>query len=771
VSSTRRPRGRVLPALLLLLAAGLLVPPAFFVPSPPEAAASNPRPAIRPSADTGAVTADLGSYRWPIPGQRKVTSTFAEFRRTHFHGGIDIGTGAKTGFRVQAMNRGSIVRARVEPTGYGKMLFVQHPDGHTTTYAHLAEFEGEVARLVREEQERRGTYRVDMTFPAGRLPVARGETIARSGATGTGSAHLHFELLDQDGNFINPLLSPSLRTPDRTPPDLRALAFIPVGEGSRVNGSTEPVVIRLRGASNRTLTLDEPVHITGSAGLAVDARDLSEGSPFRHAVYGYRLLLDGTPVFSIAMDRAPGSHDGEQVWLHYDPALYEDHDGRFQRLFNAGPPVLPFTKPWRDSAGVLSVRDRSAARRTFTLEAFDFERNTTAVSGVLFISPTTERPRVHASPDAFVVTVPAGPGPATLSVATRSYGNGGWSTLATIPLGPRPADTSLAIPVPAAVVDQVRARLAHPGGLDGPPGYWSRDREFGEPGDVRMTLTHRGDRVSVAVRADGEFTVEPRLSVKEGAVVREIPLEPTGENRYTATVRPSEEHDGERLFTVRARVNGRVVERTEPITLHPLVPGRTGSIRLADGFCLEYDSLSVFSTLLLEIAREEQGGVPVWSLRPGKTVFRGGVRITLPVPPGMRRPGFYYASRGELGLVGRPGGSNPATLQADLRRWTGSVAVLDDTDPPEVWKLSIGSSKDRRPPISFRYRDLFAGVEYDSFKVYIDATPVIPEIDGEHRRASFRPGQPLARGQHRLRIRLVDRVGNAREVERAFTVR
>lgn len=747
------------------------MPPAFFVPAPPEAAASTPRPAIRPSADTGTVTADLANYRWPMPEQRKVTSTFAEFRRTHFHGGIDIGTGKKTGFRVQAMNQGSIIRARVEPTGYGKMLFVQHPDGHTTTYAHLAGFEGEVARLVREEQERRGTFRVDMTFPAGRLPVARGETIARSGATGTGSAHLHFELRDQDANFINPLLAPSIRIPDRTPPDLRALAFIPVGEGSRVNGSTEPVVIRLRGGTKRTLTLDEPVHITGSAGLAVDARDLSEGSRFRHAVYGYRLLLDGAPVFSLTMDRAPGSHDGEQVWLHYDPVLYEDHDGRFQRLFNAGPPVLPFTKPWRDSAGVLSVRDRSAGQRKFTLEAFDFERNTTTVTGVLFFSHTTERPRVLSSPDAFVVTVPAGPGPATLSVATRSYGNGGWSPLATIPLPSRPADTSLAIPVPAAGADQIRARLAHPGGLDGPPGYWSRDREFGEPGNVHMTLTHRGDQVSVAVRADGEFTAEPRLSVKEGALVREIPLEPTSENRYTAAVRPSEEHDGERLFTVRARVNGRVVERTEPITLHPLVPGRTGSIRLADGFRLEYDSLSVFSTLFLEISREERGGVPVWTLNPGRRVFRGGVRVTLPVPPGMRRPGFYYASRGEPGLIGRPEAPNPAALQANLRRWTGSVAVLDDTDPPEVWKLSIGSSKDRRPPISFRYRDLFAGVEYDSFKVYIDATPVIPEIDGEHRRASFRPGQPLARGQHRLRIRLVDRVGNAREVEREFTVR
>jgi len=55
--------------------------------------------------------------------------------------------------------------------------------------------------------------------------------------------------------------------------------------------------------------------------------------------------------------------------------------------------------------------------------------------------------------------------------------------------------------------------------------------------------------------------------------------------------------------------------------------------------------------------------------------------------------------------------------------------------------------------------------------MYLDGVPVIPEVDGEHRYASYRPERPLSGGLHRLRVRLVDRVGNAGEAEHEFRVR
>jgi hypothetical protein len=76
-----------------------------------------------------------------------------------------------------------------------------------------------------------------------------------------------------------------------------------------------------------------------------------------------------------------------------------------------------------------------------------------------------------------------------------------------------------------------------------------------------------------------------------------------------------------------------------------------------------------------------------------------------------------------------------------------------------------------KPSISFRFRDNLSGVEYKEVKVYIDGIVVIPEIDGEHRRATAQPPSPLAKGSHRLTIHVSDRMGNRAEVERSIHVR
>jgi murein DD-endopeptidase MepM/ murein hydrolase activator NlpD len=72
---------------------------------------------------------DLKDYIWPTDASTRITSTFAEYRSTHFHGGIDISTNKKNGYRVFAVR-----------DGYGKMLYVKHKDGFFTIYAHLQTF-------------------------------------------------------------------------------------------------------------------------------------------------------------------------------------------------------------------------------------------------------------------------------------------------------------------------------------------------------------------------------------------------------------------------------------------------------------------------------------------------------------------------------------------------------------------------------------------------------------------------------------------------------
>jgi murein DD-endopeptidase MepM/ murein hydrolase activator NlpD len=71
-------------------------------------------------------------YLWPTNAGTTRTSDFAEFRATHFHAGIDISTGGKTGFDVYASRAGWLHSAYFEPGGYGWFLVLRHPDGYYT---------------------------------------------------------------------------------------------------------------------------------------------------------------------------------------------------------------------------------------------------------------------------------------------------------------------------------------------------------------------------------------------------------------------------------------------------------------------------------------------------------------------------------------------------------------------------------------------------------------------------------------------------------------
>lgn len=130
---------------------------------------------------------------WPLPESHHLTSAFGKYRRSHFHGGIDIGTNRRQ-LPCVAVDDGWVERVAVTPGGYGRTIYLRLSHGRTAVYAHLSRFAPAVESLLREKQLEAGTYRID--FPVDSLAVAfqRGETIAWTGASGVGPPHLHFEL-------------------------------------------------------------------------------------------------------------------------------------------------------------------------------------------------------------------------------------------------------------------------------------------------------------------------------------------------------------------------------------------------------------------------------------------------------------------------------------------------------------------------------------------------------------------------------------------------
>jgi murein DD-endopeptidase MepM/ murein hydrolase activator NlpD len=132
---------------------------------------------------TAAAHTDAGwqvSLRWPAQGT--ITSPFGR-DGARWHPGLDIGV--LRSLDVRAAADGVVVLAGSIPgyDGYGALVAIEHRDGYSTLYAHLAE------PLVRP-----GTH------------VLAGERIGIAGCTGycTGT-HLHFELR-LDGIPIDPTL-------------------------------------------------------------------------------------------------------------------------------------------------------------------------------------------------------------------------------------------------------------------------------------------------------------------------------------------------------------------------------------------------------------------------------------------------------------------------------------------------------------------------------------------------------------------------------------
>ena len=355
--------------------------------SPAPGASAPPAPApVRWETKYDTVRTDLSDYTWPTDAGRAITSTFGEFRRTHFHAGIDVSTGDRTGFKAFAARDGYVWRINVSPDGYGKVLYVRHRDGYTTVYAHLERFSKKIEARVLREQERLERYPVDITCEPGEFPVAKGDVIAYTGETGAGSPHLHFEIRDEHMNAVNPLLCPAYEISDDIKPGANAIALIPIGPGSRVDGANAASIRRLAPDKGGRMTARSPFTLSGDAGLAINIRDRSNETWYRHGVYRHTLRVDDSVAFEVRIDRVP-VNEGQQIALYYAWPMLRSGRGRYEKLFVDACHELPFLSHPAIGAGVLSSFRLAPGPHTIAVRSEDLPGNTTEVVAEVTVEP------------------------------------------------------------------------------------------------------------------------------------------------------------------------------------------------------------------------------------------------------------------------------------------------------------------------------------------------------------------------------------------------
>ena len=240
----------------------------------------------------------------PLDIPLRLSGNFGELRNDHFHSGLDFKTNGATGLPVKAVGAGYISRISVSPYGYGRAIYIVHPNGTTSVYGHLERFTQKMESVVRDSQYVKESFSVNLRFSAGEFPVRQGETVAYSGNTGASSgAHLHFELRNTETEkLIDPLPDYKNRIKDNIPPEIRGLAFYPQAGKGIVNGSADKQTIGIIKDKTGKNVLAKPVKAWGMLGIGIKAFDKMDSTSNSYGVKEIRLRVNNTEVFHSIMD-------------------------------------------------------------------------------------------------------------------------------------------------------------------------------------------------------------------------------------------------------------------------------------------------------------------------------------------------------------------------------------------------------------------------------------------------------------------------------------
>lgn len=340
-----------------------------------------------------AMPARKGSYLFPIkPGNTAIiTGTMGELRNTHFHAGLDIDTPG-IGVPVLAAESGYIARATATTGGYGNVLYVTHPDGNTTVYAHLEEFKGEVGDYIRKERYKRKVSEIDLEFTPNQFPITKGDLLALSGNTGgSGGPHLHFEVRDQNNEAINPLSYDFAEVKDSMSPLVFKIALKTLDANARINdqfGRFEFSVVK----NSNSYSLLHPVLASGTIGVEVLAHDKMENSRFRYGINYISLLVDNQQVFQQVIDKVNFGNT-RQILALMDYKTLELRGNRFNKLYVDDGNQLDYYAGAVKKQGIVVNHDKAVE-----IKLKDFNQNETKVRFDLKYMPAvTETPLLATS--------------------------------------------------------------------------------------------------------------------------------------------------------------------------------------------------------------------------------------------------------------------------------------------------------------------------------------------------------------------------------------
>lgn len=281
------------------------------------------------------------TFQPPLQIPLILAGTFGELRQDHFHAGVDLKTQQREGLSVFAIADGTVRRIKISPWGYGKALYIDHPNGFTSVYAHLQKYSPEIEAYVKKAQYQKQSYEIELFPDPGTLTVTQNSVVGYSGNTGRSfGPHLHFEIRDSATQKpTNPLLY-GYNVRDATNPTIASLFGYPLSKDAVINQSAKRIQLHFAPQPDGTLLADKVTAI-GTLGFGFEGFDRLDMAANKNGVYSVQQTVNGKVYLAYTFE-AFSFRESSYINSFIDYPYYSKVGRRIQKCFKEPYNLLSF---------------------------------------------------------------------------------------------------------------------------------------------------------------------------------------------------------------------------------------------------------------------------------------------------------------------------------------------------------------------------------------------------------------------------------------------
>ncbi|MCK5127435.1 MAG: M23 family metallopeptidase [candidate division Zixibacteria bacterium] len=725
-----------------------------------------------------------GSYNWPLKLKKQFSSGFGDARPGRFHMGVDIRTSGKEGAMVFAPEDGYVYRIKTSYGGYGKGLYLRGKSGRLYVFGHLQKYNWDIGTYLQKRQIESKRYFQDIYLDKSEIQVKKGDFIARTGQTGAGAPHLHFEIRNKNGIPINPLYFP-VKFSDRTAPAFEAI-WINYVDNKRLfdDGLREKKLSPVRVNKTRRFIIADTIVVHGECAIQAAISDYLAKGSFKLGPSRIKLFIDDSLYHEVDYRQIPYE---ENLYSILDKDLHPSKKELFKRVYNLyRKPGNLFSGYNSSKAGNGTYSSDADGLHNVYIEATDAFNNTSSLRFSFYYLNTEDilLPFNRATlSDSLLRFQFVSPETSSLFDSVVMYHPDNDSL--PIRVFPEITMTATAIELTGDFSQWTNYMLSfYKNEMAYPPYLFSTERAtpLGQAASVFTTYSIRDGGILV-----NSLTADPEINwlmaeVSEDTENKRLFFTNTGNNSFSLFFTPEKDSEILRSIIIRGPVGYR--PDTLHLNVHIVRSGEEASLSLRSGVELFFESHDLFDDALLAvydtIMESPQSGEFIYGpyvIGPEAYDFADWAQLETDIGDAANpeKCGLYVYSE-KKGWLWAGGEYDPATgLLRSKLGGTGIIAVISDTVAPRILDLNITDGraiKISHPEITFRLDDELSAIENDlNFNVSIDNKWLSPEYDPERKTFRSKTYWRLSPGRHTLIIEITDRCGNKFSHQSKFRVR